>query len=394
MVTVCVAAAPDLVNGVAAAVRNTPGAVLVAVAEDLRTGLAQAETESVQLLVVDDRLLEDNPGLMSRVKARRWTVVVLTRRADAEVLRRTVAVGAADVVEADRAAEELGGKIALYVTEEGTDESANGRVLTVFSSKGGVGKTTIAVNLAVALGKLARRPAALVDLDLEFGDASALVGHVPRATLHDLMNVPHVDQPVLERVMPPVAGGAVAFLAAPGHPSEAEDIRPEIVAEVFQLLRRMYSFVVVDTAPGFRDVNVTALDAADTILTVLTPDVVTVRTVKQVLDLFDTGLRYPPEKIRLVLNRSGTAAGLELPDIAGVLARPVAWELPSDGAWPVRAANQGQPLVLFRPDSRLALALKSVARQLVEEQEGRRRTVKERAQGRGGLFARFRRLRG
>lgn len=394
MVTVCVAAAPDLLGGVAAAVRNTAGAVLVAVAEDLRTGLAQAESESAQVLVVDDRLLEDNPGLLNRVKAGPWTVVVLTRRADADVLRRAVAVGAAEVVEADRAAEEIGGKIALYVAEEGPERAEVGRVLTVFSSKGGVGKTTIAVNLAVALGKLARRPAALVDLDLEFGDASALVGQVPRATLHDLMTVPHLDQPVLERVMPAVAGGAVAFLAAPGHPSEAEDIRPEVVAEVLQLLRRMYSFVVVDTAPGFRDVTVTALDAADLILTVLTPDVVTVRTVKQVLDLFGTGLRYPPEKIRLVLNRSGTAAGLELPDIAGVLGRSVAWELPSDGAWPVRAANQGQPLVLFRPDSRLAQALRSVARTLVEEQEGRRRTVKERAAGRGGLFARFRRQRG
>ncbi|MCL8208084.1 MAG: AAA family ATPase [Actinomycetia bacterium] len=391
MLTVCVAAAADVLNGVAAAVRNTPGAVLVAAAEDLRTGLAQAEREAAQLLVVDDRLLADNPGLLGRVRAGAWTVVLLTRGADAEVLRRTVAVGAAEVVEADRAAEEIGGKLALYVAQESPERTEVGRVLTVFSSKGGVGKTTIAVNLAVALGKLARRPAALVDLDLEFGDASALLGQVPRATLHDLMAVPHLDQPVLERVMPAVAGGAVAFLAAPGHPSEAEDVRPDVVAEVLGLLRRMYSFVVVDTAPGFRDVNVTALDAADLVLTVLTPDVVTVRTVKQVLDLFADGLRYPPEKVRLVLNRAGTAAGLELPDIAGVLGQAVAWELPSDGAWPVRAANQGQPLVLFRPDSRLAQALRSMARTLVEEQEGRRRTVKERAGGRGGFFARFRR---
>jgi pilus assembly protein CpaE len=144
----------------------------------------------------------------------------------------------------------------------------------------------------------------------------------------------------------------------------------------------------VDTAPGFNDINVAALDFADDILLMLTPEVITVRTVKQALDLFWNGFRYPPSKVRLVMNRGGSMTGLEPDDIAEALGTPVRYVLPSDGNWPVKAANQGVPLLLYQAESQLARAVRGMAQDLFEETEGRSRLARERRGTRRGLWGR------
>ncbi|MCY0885228.1 MAG: hypothetical protein OWV35_05010, partial [Firmicutes bacterium] len=160
------------------------------------------------------------------------------------------------------------------------------------------------------------------------------------------------------------AGTPAAILPAPLEPQEAEDVRADQVVRILQLLRQHYSYVIIDTAPGYTEVNVAALDFADLILLVCMPDVVTLRTVSQALRLFLEGFRYPKEKVRVVLNRAGSHTGVEAPEIAAALGTPVDYLLPSDGAWPVKASNQGRPLVLLEPHSLFAEAIGDLARDL------------------------------
>jgi pilus assembly protein CpaE len=117
--------------------------------------------------------------------------------------------------------------------------------------------------------------------------------------------------------------------------------------------------------------------------------VVTIRTIKQALDLFWNGFHYSASKVRLVMNRAGSRSGIESQDIAAALGSNVYWELPSDGSWPVKAANQGRALMVFQPTSLLAQSIRDMARSIIDEHEGQRRVVKEAKARRPSLFSRL-----
>jgi pilus assembly protein CpaE len=246
-----------------------------------------------------------------------------------------------------------------------------GKIIVVFSSKGGVGKTTIAVNLAMALGERAHSPLVLLDLDLAFGDVAPMIGQVPQVTIHDLLNTA-IDQPTIKRAVTEV-GSNVSVLPAPVRPEQAEDIHAEHLVRILEVLRESFTYIVIDMAPGYGELNVTALDMSDIILTVCTPDVVTLRTVGQALQLFREGFRYPADKVRLVLNRSGSRTGVNVQDIEAILNNQVVYELPSDGSLPVRSANEGAPLVAKYPNSNLTKAILAMADALIKEDFGNRR---------------------
>ncbi|WP_242848386.1 AAA family ATPase [Sulfobacillus thermosulfidooxidans] len=357
------------------AVKNIPGAVLDGSSTDLRQALDECATEHPGVLLIDDELLVQNIGLFEQIAALPYPIVVLASPTDAGAARRALAVKAKDFISLESWQQDLAAILSRVATPLEGEVHHDGRVIVVFSSKGGVGKTTLSVNLAIALAKASRQPVALVDLDIQFGDVAPMVGDAPLVTLYDLVKgTTHIDADMVKRALKRVANN-VYILAAPNNPEEADDIRADHIVQVLQLLRETHAYVVVDTAPGYTDINVAAFDFSDTILTVCTPDVVTLRTVGQALQVFYDGFHYAKDKVRIVLNRSGSKTGVETTDIAQVLQSPVNYQLPSDGAYPVRAANEGQPLMLQFPESALARAIQNIANELVQETEGRQRTV-------------------
>lgn len=378
MFSVYVAAKPELRDKVLTVTNSVDGAFVLGNQANLRQALADCAQDVPGVMVLDDEVLEENLSLVAQVAQVTYPIILIGRGDNFETARRALAVHARDLVDVDQVAAHLSGALVRHATGV-TQEARSGRIFTVFSSKGGVGKTTLSVNLAIALAQLSHRPVALVDLDLQFGDVVALVGEQTPNSIHDLAHVAVIDQVTVERAMTPLGGTGVRVLAAPDGPQYAEDVPPRIILEILALLKEHYQFVVVDTAPGFSEVNVAALDLADQVLTVVTPEVITVRSAKQALELFASGLNYSRGKIRLVMNRSGTQSTLASDDVASVLGVSLYGELPSDWTWAVRAANQGQALMLFQPAAPLAQGIRVLARQLMEEAEGPRRSVKERS---------------
>jgi pilus assembly protein CpaE len=387
--TVYVAAAEDIQRDVLTLATSVSGATVLGASSSLREALADAAVANPGVLVLDDAVLAENLGLVPTLQAVSYPVVLVTRNHDPAVSRRALTIRARDLVPVGELGQQLPSSLLRHAAM-GEESAHAGRVITVFSSKGGVGKTTLAVNLATVLGILSRRPVALVDLDLQFGDVAALLGEMPRATIHDLTGVQTIDQFSLSRALTTTAEGHVHMLAAPLSPPEAEDVRADLVVKVLELLKETHGYVVVDTSPGFSEVNVGAMDFSDDIFMLLTPDVITVRTVKQSLELFWSGFRYPARKVRLIMNRGGSQTGLEPGDLASVLHAEIDYVLPSDGNWPVKAANQGQALMLYQPESGLAVAIRELAKNVMEETEGRRRTGRgERKQLRSSIFGRM-----
>lgn len=377
MYTVYVAAPESLHNTLTAAVKGDPEAVFIGASSDLRQALDECAITNPGCLVVHDELLVGNIGLVDQLSQVPYPIILIGPETTATA-KRALAIRARDLVGLSTWQQDLATSLPIHAakTEGGMDEQ--GRVEVVFSSKGGVGKTTIAVNLALALAKVRKAPVALVDLDLQFGDVATLVGILPQATIYDVVagDFGQVDRMRLERALINVPGTRVNVLAAPFRPEEADEIHSERVVRVLQLLRETHSFVVVDTGPGYSDVNVSALDFCDEVLTICTPDVVTIRTIGQALRVFREGLRYPDGKVKIILNRAGSKTGVEPQDIEKTLGTKISYQLPSDGSWPVKAANQGRPLQLLNPESLLSRALTEMGQDMVENIYGPSRNVR------------------
>jgi pilus assembly protein CpaE len=263
----------------------------------------------------------------------------------------------------------------------------DGRVITIFSPKGGVGKTTVAVNLAEALLEKGRQRVCLVDLDLAFGDVAITLQLVPQHTIDETVGFEdHLDFNLLDDLLTRHDDG-LAILAAPTSPDGKDRISVSLVRAVLRTLRDHFDYVVIDTAPGFEDHVLAAFDETDDCILVATLDVPTVKNVKVAIDTLDM-LSLAKESRHLVLNRADDEVGLTAENVEGILHMPVSVALPSSLAV-ATATNQGRPIVVAKPEHSVSRAFQDLARRIApEETRPHGKNADASADKRGGLFGR------
>ncbi len=229
------------------------------------------------------------------------------------------------------------------------EEKRAGRTLCVFSGKGGSGSTTFAVNLAVEIHRTTRQRTLLVDLDLELGDTALLLGMEPRFSFVDLIrNFHRVDAGLLASYIERHSSG-VELLAAPLKPAGFEDVEPEQVAQIFAFVKQYYDYIVVDAPKSLNSVTRAAIQVADNVLVLVTPDLPSVRNAARCLPLLDQ-LERPgrPDWIQVVANRISPRQLISLGDIRKTLNRDVVATLRNDYQSTMDAINEGRPAVLDR----------------------------------------------
>ncbi|MCZ4499593.1 MAG: MinD/ParA family protein [Marmoricola sp.] len=241
------------------------------------------------------------------------------------------------------------------------DGAHEGKVITIFSPKGGVGKTTVAVNLAIALNNGGQSRVCIVDLDLAFGDVAITLQMIPAHTIAEAVDAEeHLDYSLLETLLTQHPNCAV--LAAPTHPEAKDRVSPALVRRVLRILREQFDYVIVDTAPAFDDQVLHAFDETDDCILVATLDVPTVKNVKVAIETLDA-LDLVPGRRHLLLNRADDEVGLTAQVVEGLLKMKVAAAIPSAVAV-ANATNHGRPIVLSRPDHPVSKALVHLANDL------------------------------
>ena len=237
-----------------------------------------------------------------------------------------------------------------------------GRVFTVFSPKGGTGKTVLATNLAAALARLEARRTLLLDLDLQFGDAAVVLGMEPERTVADLMIAPgKLDGEKLASYTVPHPSG-LELLAAPIRPEDAELVTEANLTQVLEIARERFEVVIVDTPPFFHGPVLATLDRTDVLLLLCGLDVPTLRNVRLSLETLEL-LSFPGERVRVVLNRANSKVGLKPTEVETALGAQIRFHLPSDRVVPL-TVNQGSPAVLAETRSEFARAIAGLARAL------------------------------
>ena len=252
------------------------------------------------------------------------------------------------------------------------DSGEGGHVITVFSPKGGTGKTVLATNLAVAVARQKKGKVLLLDLDLQFGDAAVMLGITPERTLHDLVNAPGELDP--EKLTGFATRHPAGFdvLAAPLRPDEAEFIPEGKIVSLLTVARQSYDTIIVDTAPFFYGPMLATLDNTEELFLVCVPELPTLKNAYVTLRTLEL-LSFPTNRVRVIMNRATLRQGLKTKDVEPVLGTSIGFELPEDEA--VQAAlNTGTAVLLSDKGAPFSRELVKLVESLssAESQNGQR----------------------
>lgn len=267
-------------------------------------------------------------------------VIVYAEHSDLEVVRKAMLAGARDFLKAPFNPQELSGSVtaALDVEERRRLRQSGrgglgprGSVVTVFGAKGGVGKTTVAANLAVALARHAQQTTVLVDADDAFGDTAPTLALMPEGTVTEALRSLKGDDGKdngLERYFSYHSSG-LAVLSAPESPFEWKGITGDRIQRLLQHLARRFDAVLVDTSGALSDVSLAALEAASLVLWITTPEYASVRDALHALRAVQS-LSLPEDRIRVILNVASPEIEVRPAIIEEALARRIFWTVPYD----------------------------------------------------------------
>jgi pilus assembly protein CpaE len=254
--------------------------------------------------------------------------------------------------------------------------SRHGKIVTVFSPKGGTGKTVTAANLATACAKFEGRKTLLLDLDLQFGDAAIMLGVEPEKTIYDLVVAPgELDSEKLAGYTTKHPCG-LSVLPAPLRPEDAELVTEAKLGRLLEVARESFDVIVVDTSPFFHGPMLATLDRTDELMLLCSLDVPTLKNLRLALQTLDL-LSFPKQRVSIVLNRSNSKVGMKPNEVEGALGMKVRFEVPSDRAVPL-AVNRGNPVVLAEESADVSRAIKSMAKELFrapQEEAGKKKRL-------------------
>ncbi len=313
-------------------------------------------------------------------------IVILSVQGDPNYMRRAMLAGARDFLTKPPAVDELtaalrrAGKMAYDERAKAPAAAATtaaslgaqaemGKVVVVYSPKGGIGTTTVAVNLAVTLHN-EETPTALVDGNLQFGDVAVFMNEQVRNSVLDLASrADELDPDVVKEVMIQHAASGVRILAAPNRPEYAENVSGEQFAKVLKFLRRMFSYIVVDASSTLTDVVLAAMDSSDIIILLTSQEIPAIKNARLYLDLADV-LNIQRKRILFVMNRFDKRIGIMPEKIGESFKHEVVAVIPFEDRVILPSVNRGVPFMLgdrTRPIAKSILGLAEVVRQRIAE---------------------------
>ena len=292
------------------------------------------------------------------------------------LLRQALRAGIRDVIPADRPWDEVAAAIgdavdgllgrALRSDSAVAEQARRGRAITVFSTKGGVGKSVVASNVATALAQTGV-DTILVDLDLQFGDMGIMLDLKPERTIFDaVQSYERLDPEMLRGFLISHSSG-LRVLLAPIHPEDADAVTASRVATILGMLRQLADVVVIDTSASFDDVVLAAIDVSDEIYAVATMDVASIKNTRVSLQKL-AQLGYDTSKTKLVLNRADSKVWLDVSEVEHSIEAETIARVPSDRLVP-RSVNRGVPVVIDSPRAAVARSLAGLAKRIMTEGE-------------------------
>ena len=367
----------------------------IQVAGSVASGLeaiALASEKAVDVVLLDINM----PGMdgiataeQLAIRAPATAIIMMSVQGEPDYLRRAMLAGAREFLVKPFSSDELAASIRQVHQRErqkmdrvasarpaaptsaapAVPRRGNGKVVSFFSPKGGVGRTTLAVNFAVAARTELNLRVALVDGGLQFGDVGVLLNLNPKnQTIADVVRemATSGDLETLDSTLVEHSSG-VRVLMAPPSPEMAELVTPDHLSKIVAALRATHDLVVIDSSPLLQDVTLAFLDQSDVVLAVLTLEITNIKNMRQFLALADQ-LGYPEEKVQLLLNRADSGYGIRQQDVESSIGRKISHSVVSDGRTVVYALNRGVPFVTAARQTRVAEDVIRIATAVLQDE--------------------------
>lgn len=357
-------------------------------------GVARTGKEAIQVsqelnpdVVLMDINMPDMDGIAAteaiRAKQQAVQVVILSVQSDQNYMRRAMLAGARDFLTKPPMGDELisairrAGEMAQIEKEKvarvqqvapvaGLPGSGvvyggkRGKIVVVYSPKGGTGCTTLAVNLALSL-KNADTRVALVDGNLQFGDVAVFVNEQGKNTVLDLApRADELDAEIVEEVMVKHSATGLHILAAPNRPEYADKVSSTQFSSMLEYLTQLYEYIIVDTAPYLTDLTLATIDISDVIILVTTQDIPAIKNSRLFLDLLNN-LGVQRDRVMFVMNRFDKKSNITAERVADNLKQEIALVIPTDEPTAVKAVNRGVPFVLDNKNQPIARGVSALA---------------------------------
>ena len=345
-------------------------------------GLAKVPTFLPEMLIVDLKLPEmDGFEILERLrrdpKFGHIPVIVITSKDELSEKLKAFELGADDYVVKPFQPEELVARMGILARRgramqivqqmEKTTSSRNTTIVTVHSLRGGLGCSSIVVNLGLAFQKIWGKQTLLIDGILTAGQVALMLDARPNATWENLVGVDHenLDDVVVSEMMCPHNSG-IRYIASPRYPIAADTFTNETLKLFMDRLKSQNDFIIVDTSHDFSDMTIQLLSVSSTILLVMAPEMASLRTTMSALEIYDR-LGIPLDKVKIVLNNNSSNPAIKQAQLEKVLKRPVDFVLPFEAGEVNRALNFGKPFILSNPDLQICLNLEKMAYTLSDE---------------------------
>ena len=364
-------------------------------------GSAASGSEAIELaeslrpdVVLMDINMPDMDGIAATEQLTNRTptaaVVMMSVQGEADYLRRSMLAGAREFLVKPFSSDELTASIRQVYGRErdklsrmamqphhggngaspgGDGDREPGRVVAVFSPKGGVGRTTIAVNLGVAAASSLGKKTVIMDGSFQFGDVGVLLNLNPKnKSIAELVPELENDAPESLDTFVIAHSSGVRVLLAPPSPEQAELITPTYVKRVIEWLRATHELVIVDCTSAFNDSTLSILDAADTVLTVLSLEITSIKNMRLFLEVAEQ-LGYDKHKVKLVLNRADSTLGIRVADVESSIGRKIDHTIVSDGRSVVYALNRGIPFFISNREAQVSQDILRLATSVAGERQ-------------------------
>lgn len=284
----------------------------------------------------DDAIRE----MASRIKLYTPKLIITSTDYSTDAIINAFKLGAKDFLPKPVLKEDLLRVVSVLTNTEQEDNSQS-KIITIYSNKGGIGKTTIAVNLAMELAKVTKDKVALIDLNLQLGDISTFLNlNPPFDVNYVIRNLIGKDERALIKAFEKYKETSLYVLADPSYIEQSESITPQEVTKLFEALKKVFSYIIVDMSSNIDANSLKILDCSDWILFTTIVNIPAIRNAQRCLNLFNSR-RYPKDKVKIIVNRYMENDDIKIEDIENTLSRKVYWKIPNNYFTIMEAINKG-----------------------------------------------------
>lgn len=337
--------------------------------EDYKKGVEHLKAlENSPIVIADISNIPQNFNeILENIKLHTTKIVITSTDYSTNTIIKAMRLGAREFLPKPVIKDDLRRIITLLCQQENEKEESASKVIAIYSNKGGIGKTTIAANLAVELSKVTRDKVALIDLNLQLGDVSTFLNLNPPFDVNYVINnMLDKKEETFIKVFEKYKDTGLYVLSDPSYIEQSESITPQQIENLFKALRKVFSYIVVDMSSGIDSNSLKILDCSDLILFTTIVNIPAIRNAQRCLTLFNSR-RYPKDKVKIIINRYMENDDIKIEDIESTLCEKVYWKIPNNYFSIMDAINKGITVSEVNSGSNISNSFRDFAVKISDE---------------------------